>query len=102
MRIVNRASAADPLSYELLQEMAYSLGRAGRRAEAALKALQAHDDQPSSRGGRDELVGRAGEAVWCFVVQREACGFRDAEAVLAQLAVPAEVRGRMGPYRNSR
>jgi hypothetical protein len=94
MRIVNRALAADPLSYELLQEMAYSLGRAGRRAE--------HDDQPSSGGGRDELVGRAGEAVWCFVVQREACGFRDAEAVLAQLAVPAEVRGRMGPYRNSR
>ena len=45
---------------------------------------------------RDELVAAAGEALWYYVIQREVCGFRDSEAVMRHLAVPREVRLRMG------
>jgi hypothetical protein len=44
-------------------------------------------------------VARAGEALWYFVVQREACGLRDADSVVRQMGVPREVRLRMGPAR---
>ena len=37
---------------------------------------------------RERLLDRAGEALWCFVVQREAFGLRNTEAVLRELQVP--------------
>ena len=38
----------------------------------------------------------AGEALWYYVVQREACGLRDVEIVLREFRVPREVYLRMG------
>lgn len=87
------AGAPEPLRYELMQEMAFSLGRAGRRLEAVLAELA----EGSGDGeARDELVARAGEALWYYVVQREACGLRDTDELMARMEVPAEVRLRMG------
>ena len=45
---------------------------------------------------RRELVQQASEALWYFIVQREACGLRDPRPVIRDYRVPAEVYGRMG------
>lgn len=94
----SRATNVDIFEYELLQEKAATLARLGRRASAALDALKAFDAAPGDAGERDELVRAAGEAMWYYVIQREVCGFRDSEALLRQLAVPREVRLRMGVF----
>lgn len=80
------------LRYELLEEQAHSLGRAGRKAEASLAALAAH---PGGEG-REGLVKLAAEAVWGFLVQREVMGLRDRAQVIAQYAIPREVLVRIG------
>jgi hypothetical protein len=82
---------------EIAQEKAASLGRAGRRAEVALQSLAEHD---SRRDGdptvRQELVEEAGEALFFYLVQREACGLRDTAGVLRELNVPSDVERRIG------
>jgi hypothetical protein len=93
----------DAVDAEVAQEKAASLRRAYDRLERALAQLHRHDDRsraaPSSSPpakSRAELVADAAEALWYYVVQREACGLRDSEAVLRELDVPGEVRLRMG------
>lgn len=80
------------LHYELMEEQAQSLGRAGRKVEAALAALAAH---PGGEG-RPALVKAAAEVVWDFLVQREVMGFRDRPQVVAQYGIPREVMVRLG------
>lgn len=80
------------LHYELMEEQAHSLGRAGRKVEAALAALAAH---PGGEG-RAELVKAAADAVWGFLVQREVMGLRDRAQVVAQYGIPREVLVRIG------
>ena len=80
------------LRYELLEEQASSLGRAGRKVEAALKALAEH---PGGEG-RATLLRAASEAVWAFLVQREVMGLRDRAAIVAQYGIPREVMARLG------
>jgi len=80
------------LHYELLEEQAQSLGRAGRKVEAALAALR---DHPGGEG-RAEILKTAADAVWSFLVQREVMGLRDRAAVVAQYGVPREVLARLG------
>ena len=41
---------------------------------------------------RQSLVAEARAALWNFVVQREACGLRDARQVILDYRVPAEVQ----------
>jgi hypothetical protein len=105
------------LDYEIAQEQASALGRLGRALETALEALAAHDrvaaydrgtsgqpvpDRPldqaatECRKARAALVQAASHALWCFMVQREACGLRDPRPVLRDYRVPAEVQNRMG------
>ena len=88
----------DLLEYELVQEKAATLARVFKRLQAALDALAAFDREPAAGtpADRDELVSAAGEALWYYVIQREVCGLRDAEAVMRSLGVPREVRLRMG------
>ena len=82
------------LEYEIAREKAVSLGRLGRRLEAALAALQA---LPAGRSAaREALLDDAAELLWHFVVQREACGMRDSARVMQDYGVPKEVRARMG------
>jgi hypothetical protein len=95
----SRTAPIAALDYEMAQERASALGRLGRALEAALGALSDYD---SSRGARDvaraQLVQDASDALWCFMVQREACGLRDPRPVLRHYGVPAEVHARMGAF----
>jgi antitoxin component of MazEF toxin-antitoxin module len=80
------------LRYELMEEQALSLGRAGRKVEAALAALRAHPGEE----GRAELLKAAADAVWSFTVQREACGLRDHARLVVEYDIPREVVIRIG------
>ena len=52
----------------------------------------------ASRTRRLRLVQDASDALWCFIVQREACGLRDQRLILREYRVPAEVQNRMGAF----
>ena len=98
------ADAASPLEHDILQEKAATLGRLGRDLQAAIRSLEefdrAHSDRTAlsaeARLRRTELVGAAGEILWYFVVQREACGLYRSDDIFRDYCVPAEVRIRMG------
>jgi uncharacterized protein DUF6665 len=102
-RAENPAAALD---YEIAREKASALGRLGRRLEAALAALAAFDAQVDEevigsserREQREALVAEAVDVLWCFIVQREACGLRDSTRAMRDYGVPAEVRLRMGIF----
>ena len=79
------------LHYELMAEQAAALGRLGRKAEAALAALKAHEGE-----GRAEVLKAACDAVWCFLVQREVMGLRDRGAIVREYDIPREVMVRLG------
>ena len=87
------------LDYEIAQEQVAALGRMGRALEAALAALAEYD---RSHGAKDtvraHLVRDASDALWCFMVQREAFGLRDPRPVIRDYRVPAEVHNRMGAF----
>jgi len=92
-----RRTGVAALDYEIAQEQASALGRLGRMLEAALAALAHHDAASSAPATvRAQLVAEAGDALWCFIIQREACGLRDPRPVLRDYRVPAEVQNRMG------
>jgi len=94
------ATPIDPLEYELQGERAASLGRVARQMEAAVAALRERDQGARAGGAlRDELFAEAADRVWCYVVQREALGWRDHSEALALYRVPAELVARMGPRR---
>jgi len=95
------------LDYEIAQEQAAALGRLGRALEAALAALSEYDGMLQSPSGgrfepasaiREGLLRDASDALWCFVVQREAIGLRDQKAVMREYRVPIEVQNRMGAF----
>lgn len=98
-----RKSPAGVLDYEIAQETASALGRHGRALEAALKDLAEFDaagpaPEASNRTARAALIATAAQAMWHFIVQREACGLRDAGTVVRMYRVPAEVQHRMGAF----
>jgi hypothetical protein len=101
------AAPESALGYEIAQEQAAALGRLGRALETALAALSRHDraDVPDANSTkrrspagaiRERLVQQASDALWCFVVQREACGLCDQKLIIRAYGVPAEVQNRMG------
>jgi hypothetical protein len=77
--------------HEIVEEQAAALGRMGRKAEAALAALRAHEGE-----GRAEVLKVAADAVWCFFVQREVMGLRDRAQIVADYQIPREVMVRLG------
>jgi hypothetical protein len=104
-----RAARDSALGYEIAQEQAATLGRLGRALEAALAALSRHDHAAERHGdaanrpspaasSRQRLVCEASDALWCFIVQREACGLRDQRLIIREYRVPAEVQNRMGVF----
>jgi hypothetical protein len=94
-----RATPVAALDYEIAQEQASALGRLGRALEAALAALSDYDNRSGERdAARAQLVQDASDALWYFMVQREACGLRDPRPVLRHYGVPAEVYARMGAF----
>jgi Family of unknown function (DUF6665) len=86
----------DALEHEILAEKAGGLARAERRLLAALDVYrEQHADD------RGDATWALVDAVTCFVVQREACGLRDARQIYEWYRVPAEVVARMGVRRGS-
>ena len=79
------------LRHEIVEEQAAALGRMGRKAEAALAALRAHEGE-----GRAEVLKTATDAVWCFFVQREVMALRDRAQIVADYQIPREVMVRLG------
>ena len=94
-----RTAPVVALDYEIAQERASALGRLGRALEAALAALADYESgHATSDATRAGLVQDASDALWCFMVQREACGLRDPRPVLRHYGVPGEVYARMGAF----
>jgi hypothetical protein len=92
-------AATPALEYEIAQEQASALGRLGRRLETALAALADYDrTNGASDTARGRLVREASDALWHYLVQREACGLRDPRPVLRDYRVPGEVFARMGAF----
>ena len=97
----------DVLDYEIVQEQAAALGRMGRALEAALAKLREFDAahppagaRASAQQARRTLVMEAGQSLWMFVVQREACGLRDSRLLMRDYNVPVEVQQLMGAVFN--
>lgn len=81
------------LDHEIAAEKASSLGRAGRRVEAAMAGLNAcRGDSP----GRKLLLREAADAVYAYFIQRELCGMRRHHDVIREYAIPQEVLVRLG------
>jgi hypothetical protein len=94
-----RTAPIAALEYEIAQERASALGRLGRALETALAALSDYDNKGGERdAARAELVQDASDALWYFMVQRDACGLRDPRPVIRDYGVPAEVYARMGAF----
>ena len=96
MKVPNRSMARlseknlASVQAEIAQEKAASLGRAGTKLREAMERLEAGE------GERAALLAAAAQALWYYVVQREACGLRDVESVLREFRVPRELYLRMG------
>lgn len=81
---------------EIASEKAASLGRAGRRLENALQAWRDSAPSDEAEALRLERLEEAAEALYFYVVQREAIGLLDSTEVIREYAVPREVQLRMG------
>jgi hypothetical protein len=91
----------DVLKHEIAEEKAGALGRTGRRLERALELFRSHEANSFARPEtqRERLLWDLAERVEAFVVQREACGLRDARHVLKHFGIPREVIARVGARR---
>ena len=89
------AQNVESVQAEIAQEKAASLSRISTRLQEALARLEACEAADAAE--RAHLVAVAGEALWYYVIQREACGMRDIDRVLRDFHVPREVYLRMGP-----
>jgi hypothetical protein len=95
-----------PIEQELLAEKAAALGVANDRLTAALAALAAAEgavadapaeERPALHARRRELRAVAAERLWFLLVQREAIGIYQHEAMLREQRIPPEVRLLAGP-----
>ncbi len=89
---------------EIAGEKAAALGNSGRKLRATLDKLRRFDEKDAAGGrssrapaARTKLVEVAGEALWAYIVQREAIGLVDAEYIRKEYDVPADVWQHMSP-----
>ena len=81
----------DPLQHEIAEEKAAGLGRTEKRLVAALAAYR-----HTAGAGRERVISELVETLTSFVVQREACGLRDARHVFDFYGVPREAIAHIG------
>jgi hypothetical protein len=81
----------EAIQREIMEEKVGTLARTERRL---LDALVAYREQ-----SHQDALWDAVEAVTAFVVQREACGLRDAKHVFRSYDVPREIVARIGVRR---
>ena len=87
------------LDYEIAQEQASSLGRAGRRVAETLAALAAAEGgggAETNAADRKALLGEAAAAVWSYFVQRETIGLRRHDDAIRTYGIPSAVLARLG------
>src|SRR5688572_27548524 len=93
----------DTVQQEIAEEKAGALGRTGQRLQEALEQFREHERraaaQRQSQARRERLLWDLAERVESLIVQREACGLRDARYVLAFYGVPNEAVARVGARR---
>jgi hypothetical protein len=92
-------SSVDVIQHEIVAEKVASLGRAGNAVERTMAALRAFDGDDAA--ARDELVQRAADAVFAFMVQRELMGSGSHQAAFETYGVTREVLARVGVQRSS-
>jgi hypothetical protein len=83
----------EALDYEIVAEMATSLGAAGRKVEALMMRLGGMDRDDPERG---PMLRIAAEAVHHYFIQRELCGLRRHNDVIREYRIPNEVLARLG------
>jgi len=89
----SRESGLDILGHELRAEQAASLGYAGRKVEASLAALKAHEGPAETRAA---LLQAAAQAVHAYFIQRELIGLRNTAQTIRDYGIPNEVLARLG------
>jgi hypothetical protein len=112
---LRRRGSPDSIEKELREERASALTRAATRLRDALRRLEAAAGSgstggPTSPGSSGEasatgpvedperLQQQAADAAFALIVQREALGLHDGEALLDFHAVPRSVRARLGRW----
>jgi hypothetical protein len=88
-----RKDAMEAVEYELAEGRAYALGLAGKRVEAAIAALEAHERD------REVLLDEAADAVWRYLIVRESAGFHDHREAMKLYRVSPQVMARVGVVR---
>lgn len=83
------------LENEIMGERAASLGRGEARVAVALNALKSAAPDADSAA----LLAEAQDAVWRYFVQRELCGFRRHNDVIAAFSIPRAVLNGLGVVR---
>lgn len=91
IRLTNPEGGHAVLQHEMMAERAASLGAAEQKVKTTLATLSAAD-----AGTRPAALADARAAVWAYFVQRELCGFRTHDDVIADLAIPREVLNGLG------
>lgn len=82
-----------PLDQEIAAEKASALGRAGEKAETALRRLRACEPAAPERPQR---LREASGAVYAYFIQRELCGLRRHDDAIRDFEIPSEVLVRLG------
>lgn len=95
-KLTNGQARLDAFAYEAAGETAAALGRAGRKLEAALAALERHDATPGANRDRDELVREAADCAFALFVQRDFLGLRSDHHLTSTYRIPREVMVRVG------
>lgn len=81
------------LDYEIVAEMATSLGAAGRKVEETMARLRSLEADPEARKA---ALKDAATAVYAYFIQRELCGLRRHDDVIRDYGIPREVLVRLG------
>ena len=81
------------LEYEMLAEQAAGLGHAEK---LFLKALQELDAIKPGQNDTEEIYQRVANALYAYIIQREAVGHRKHDDVYELYKVPGQVRARIG------
>ena len=95
IRAVNPEGGFAVLEYEVMAERAASLGAAEQRVKTTMATYGA-----AQKDQREQELAAAQSAVWAYFVQRELCGFKRHQDVIAAFAIPREVLNGLGAVRS--
>ena len=95
IKAVNPEGGFAVLEHEVMAERAASLGAAEQRVKTTMAAYGA-----AQKDQREQELAAAQSAVWAYFVQRELCGFKRHQDVIAAFAIPREVLNGLGAVRS--